>query len=61
VRGANRGIGHNRSRVLEEVTDIAVLVAGRPNRAEIQLIFVVEILIKLVAKVSCSPWESSHQ
>src|SRR5580700_10278255 len=49
--GPDRGVGHDRSVVLERVADVAVLVTLRTHLAIVKLVFVLQILIKLIAIV----------
>src|SRR5580765_1678061 len=51
VLGADGGVGHDLRLVLERIADVAVLIAGRADRTVVQLVFVAEVGVPLVAVV----------
>src|SRR6185437_9140028 len=51
MRGADRGIAHDRGRVLKEIADVAVLIARWADSTVVELVFVIEISVPLVAIV----------
>src|ERR1700688_4416775 len=51
VRGADGGVGHNFGLVLERVADVAVLIALGADGAVIELVFIAQVGVPLVAVI----------
>src|SRR6266566_5871652 len=51
VGGANGIVGHDLRLIVERVADVAILVAVRADRAVVELVFVGEVMIPLIAIV----------